>query len=156
MIIQLTKRASAVFLVVVLLCTTQVAIAANQTFTNVKYVLSTGGKGKEVKAHLVLTDESVEVREYRAGGTLKKITYADLTAATYSKSKHPRWKTTAALAAVVGVFALPLLFTNAKKHWLTFQAEGDYLALRLDKKNYALIIAAVEGKTGLNVERIVE
>ena len=72
------RSALAVILAAGLLFTPQAATAANQTFANVKYVISTGGKGKQVKARLVLTDTAIEIHEQRAGGTLKELPYTDL------------------------------------------------------------------------------
>ena len=142
-----------IVLAVVLPC---VSLASTQTFTNIRLVVSDGKKGKEVKARLVLADEHVQVQQPPAGGVLKELDYSDLKAATYSYSKHPRWKETIGLGIAIGVFALPLLFSKSKKHWMTLQAEGDHMALRLHKKNFAMIIAAVESQTGLSVERVAE
>lgn len=132
------------------------ALAANQTFSNVHYLVSTGDKAKQSKARLVLTEDSVQIHGHRGVELLREVNYSDIEAATYSRSKHPRWKTSLAMAAAIGVFAVPFLFTKGKKHWLTFQSEGEHIALRLSKKNYLLILAAVEGQTGLKVDRIQE
>ena len=119
-------------------------------------MVSTGKEAKEVKARLVLTDDSVQIYGNHGAGFLKEIPYSDIKAATHSESKHPRWKSGLIAAAALGVFAAPLFLMQAKKHWLTFQAEGDHTAARLSKKNFALVIAAVEGQTGVRVERIEE
>ena len=134
----------------------QAVLASNQTFANIHYLISTGEKAKEVKGRLVLTDDSIQVHGYRGGGVVQEILYADVKAATYSKSKHPRWKSGLITAAALGVFAIPVFFMKGKKHWITVQAEGEHAALRLSKKNYSLILAAFESKTGVGVERIVE
>ena len=139
-----------------MLVTPSLASAANQTFAGIHYLVSTGKKAKEVKARLVLTDDSVRIYGERGAGSLTEIPYSDIQAATYSKSKHPRWKSGLIAAAALGMFAAPLFLMKAKKHWLTLQAEGDHMALRLSKKNFALVIAAVEGQTGVSVERIEE
>ena len=139
-----------------LLVTPPLASAANQTFSGIHYLVSTGKKAKEVKARLVLTDDSVQIYGNHGEGFLKGIPYSDIKAATSSKPKHPDWKSGPIAAAALGVFAAPLFLMKAKKHWLTFQAEGDHMAVRLSKKNFALVIAAVEGQTGVSVERIEE
>ena len=139
-----------------LLFTPPLALAANQTFSGVHYLVSAGKKPKQVKARLVLAGDSIQIQGARGATYLKEISYSSIKAATYSRSKHPRWKTGLASTLVLGVFAIPLFFMKGKKHWLTFQADGDYMALRLSKKNYAMIIAAVEGQTGVRVERISE
>ena len=45
---------------------------------------------------------------------------------------------------------------KGKKHWLTFQSGKDSIALRLHKKNYRMVLAAVDNKKGLEVKRILE
>lgn len=123
---------------------------------NVHYLVSTGGKPVEVKAQLVFADGSIQVQGNRDGGVLQELSYADIQAATYSKSKHPRWKAGLAVALAINVFALPVFFMKSKKHWLTMQGEGQHAVFRLSKKNYHLVIAAVESHTGVKVDRIFE
>lgn len=94
--------------------------------------------------------------------TVSELRYENITAATYSWSKHPRWKAGtglavaagAGLAPAVGIVALPLFFINAKHHWLTIEAEGDFMALRLCKKNYDLVLTAAQAATGVEIERL--
>ena len=45
---------------------------------------------------------------------------------------------------------------KGKKHWLTFQSEKGDIALRLHKKNYLMILAAVDNKPGFELQRIIE
>ena len=54
------------------------------------------------------------------------------------------------------LFAAPLFFMKGKKHWLTFQSGKDSIALRLHKKNYRMVLVAVDNKKGLEVKRIIE
>lgn len=92
--------------------------------------------------------------------TYATIPYDALTSATYSYSKHARWKTGTALLIPFGVFAVPFFFMKGKKHWLSMTFEGvadnpeGFLYLRLDKNNYLQIIAAIEGQTGIHVQRV--
>lgn len=153
---KLATRLVPFILVAALLVTPPAAAPATQTFPGVYYLVPTGKKSKQIKARLVLTDDSVQVYGDRGATSLKEIPYSEIKAATYSNSRHPRWKTTLVAAAALGLFAAPLLFMKGKKHWLTFQSEGDHAALRLSKKNFARIIVAVERQTGMNVERIRE
>ena len=163
-----TRIITTLLVIAGLLVTPPMAEAANQTFSGVHYLVSTRKKAKEVKARLIftedslevygerkaaLTDAEIEVRRYLGLRPTKEIPYSDLKAVTYSNSKHPRWKLGLVAAAALGVFALPIFFTKGKKHWLTVQADGDHVALRLSKKNYALILAAMEEQTGLDVGR---
>ena len=56
----------------------------------------------------------------------------------------------------LGILSAPLFFMRSKKHWLTFETEGDHMALRLDKKNFEYILIAVESKSDLDIDRIIE
>ena len=133
-----------------------IALADNLTFTGVHYLMPDGKKPKQFKARMVLSDESAQILAIRGTELFKELEYADIKAATYSKSKHPRWKSGAGFAVAIGIFAIPIFFMKAKHHWLTLQGENDFAALRLSKKNYNLVIAAVESRTKVDVERIIE
>ena len=132
------------------------AVAQSRTFTKVKYMVPVGSKSKAVKATLRFTDKSVQIMNAKNGASLKEIAFADITAATYSKSKHARWKESLALGLAIGLFALPVMFTKSKKHWLTIQTskKKDYMMLRLDKKNYHLVITALESNADISVDRV--
>ena len=123
---------------------------------DVHYLVATGGKPIEAKARLVFTDGSLQVQGNRGGGVLQELRYADIRAATYSKSKHPRWKAGVAVALAVNVFALPVFFMKSKKHWLTVQAEGQHAVFRLSKKNYTIVVAVFESHTGVKVGKVLE
>lgn len=141
------------------------AIAAPLRFAGVHYLEpAPGDKKKPIqRAGIVIFDgESVRVVARRGALTVSQLRYDSITAATYSRSKHPRWKAGtgvavaagAGLAPPVGIVALPVFFAKAKHHWLTLQAEGDFMALRLSKKNYDLVLTAVQAATGVEVERL--
>ena len=115
-----------------------------QTFREVKFLKVVGAKTKEVKAHLIVAGDSIRVLDPKSARTLKAVPYSEIKAASYSFSKHRRWRAGLAVAAVVHMFAAPLFFMKGKKHWLTFEMEEDYLALRLDKSNFEGILAAVD------------
>ena len=115
-----------------------------QTFQQVKFLKVVGDKTKEVKAHLIVAGDSIRVLGAKSARTLKEVPYSEIKAASYSFSKHRRWRAGLAVAAAVHVFAAPLFFMKGKKHWLTLETEEDYLGLRLDKSNFEEILAAVD------------
>ena len=92
--------------------------------------------------------------------TYARIPYEAISSASYSFSKHPRWKTGVALFIPLSIFAIPFFFLKGKKHWLSLTFEGvpdhpeGFIVLRLDKNNYLPILAAVEGQTGIHVDRL--
>ena len=129
----------------------------------VDFYFNENGEGQKLDARLILDPETRELTvadEKRPRLAIyATIPYDALTSATYSYSKHPRWKTGTALLIPFGVFAVPFFFMKGKKHWLAMTFEGvadkpeGFLYLRLDKNSYLQIIAAIEGQTGISVER---
>ena len=129
-------------------------------FKKVDYYWLEGEDEKDEDARLVLDPVARTMGFYDEDKGAEKITYAvipydNITSITYEKSAHSRIK--------MGLLVSPLaFFMKGKKHWLTVLFEdvpelpANYVYVRLDKKNFQQIIAAVEGQTGLDVERIVE
>ena len=76
------------------------------------------------------------------GQVLKSLPYAGIKSAEYSFSIAPRHKT--------------LFFLKEKKHWLAIAGKGESAVLRLDKKNYKAIIAALESNARIMVETVVD
>ena len=101
----------------------QAFLVQGQTFKKVRFLKTTGDKTNEIKAHLIVTEDSIQVRDSQFSRTLKEVPYSEIKDVTYSFSKHRRW---------------------GKKHWLTFETEEDRLALRLDKSNFKDIRSAVD------------
>ena len=101
----------------------QAFLVQGQTFKKVWFLKTTGDKANEIKAHLIVTEDSIQVRDSQFSRTLKEVPYSEIKDVTYSFSKHRRW---------------------GKKHWLTFEIEEDRLALRLDKSNFKAIRSAVD------------
>ena len=135
-------------------------------FKKVDYYLTLEGKTSKLDARLVLDPglrELVVTDEDHPGlATFARIPYDAITSISYSRSKHPRWKLGAGLLVPLSVFAIPFFFLKGKKHWLTVTYTGvpehpeGFLYLRLDKDNYRPIIGALEGQTGIPVERLLE
>ena len=127
------------------------------TFGKIKYLVSVGDKVKEIKCHLILTKETIQIRDGKTARTLQELPYTEIQSVTYARSKHRRWKSGAGAALLLGPAGLVTLFMKGKKHWLTFEANDpdNHIGLRLDKKNYQAVVAAVE-KRGLEIERIIE
>lgn len=123
-----------------------------QTYTKVHYLRPEGDKAEQVDAMLVFGDRELEIRNRKNQQPIAGISYDEIDAFTYSKSKHPRWKSGIGVAIAVGVFALPIFFMKGKKHWLSMQHSNEMTALRLDKNNYTMIIGELEAKTGMKLD----
>lgn len=148
-------RTRKVIALVALLGVLAQSAAVADTFTNVKLMVNTGDKAEEQDAMLRFDDDALIVRS-RSGAVLKTFPYADIRSAEYSYAKSPRWKSGIGLAVAVGIFALPVFFMKGKKHWLTIGAEKDFAVLRLDKRNYKLILPTFEARTGTRVETVAD
>ena len=96
------------------------------------------------------------VRSRKTGAELKQLRYAELRSVDYAYSKHPRWKAGIAVALIANVFAIPVFFFKGKKHWLTVRTGQEFAILRLDKRDFRLIIAEFEARSGRQVELIGE
>ncbi|MEX2271792.1 MAG: protein kinase [Vicinamibacterales bacterium] len=126
------------------------------TFDRVKLLQNIGGKVREVDAQLTFDGDRLRVTAEKDGLVLKTLAYRAVTDATFSQSKHPRWKEGGAAAVAVGVFAAPLFFMKGTKHWLTVEAGPDFIVLRLDKNNFRMVLPAFEARWGKTIERRAE
>jgi eukaryotic-like serine/threonine-protein kinase len=122
------------------------------TFDKVKVLILEGAKSRERDAVLRLDSHHLSVNLEDDFSVFKELKYPDLRAATFSQSRHPRWKEGGALAIGAGVLALPVFFLKSTRHWLTIQTEDDFVVLRLDKNNYRLVIPALESRSGIKVD----
>ena len=162
------RSATASFLVLAMAVLPAVAMGNPHTlyWEKVDFYFNEDGGVEKLDARLILdpTSRELAVADEKRPEliTFATVPYDALTSVTYSHSEHPRWKTGTALLIPLGVFAVPFFFMKGKKHWLAMTFEGvpehseGFLYLRLDKNNYLQIIAAIEGQTGMSVERIDE
>ncbi len=127
------------------------------TFKKVKRSIAIGGKVRETNTVLTFTGDAVRLETPSGrGGRYTVIPYADIKAATYSRSKHPRWKEGIGVALAVGIFAIPVFFMKSKKHWLTIQTDNDSYILRLDKNNFRAVTSTLEARIGKTLEKEIE
>lgn len=131
-------------------------LAEDVYFKKVNHVYQEGEERKERDVRLVFADDKVLVtdEDNPSKAVFATIPKDSISKVVYEKSSHPRWKTV--------VFLTPwALFSKGKKHWLTIQYKtpdnkDDFVLLKLDKKNYQMIIATMEAQTGQTVEKILE
>ena len=123
-------------------------------FGKIKLSVQDGEKTKLRKGRIIFYQDELCILP--AKGDAVSISYREIQAATYSFSKHPRWKAGIGLAVAVGVFALPVFFMKSKKHWLTIQCSTHSTVVQLSKKNFQQVVAELESRAVLDVERILE
>ncbi|OGF58348.1 MAG: hypothetical protein A2Y62_18615 [Candidatus Fischerbacteria bacterium RBG_13_37_8] len=157
------KRLSTLILVLALaICSTAKAekkrtLKAEEklTFKKVEYFKLVEGKDKpeKIKGELIFDSGKQTISFLSEKKEKIDVNYADVTELIYEKTKKPRY-------ALGLIFAWPLLFTKSKSHYLTInykvEEKGQYMLLKMDKRNYQMIIATIEAETGKKVERIVD
>lgn len=131
------------------------ARSGGQAFQRAKIVRNEGEKAAERDIHLEFTDNHILIEGIETALGIKyEIPYDKVTQLKYEKSKHLRL---GASLLVSWVF----LFSKSKKHWLMIyynnpEEKEDFVILRLDKRNYQMILSTLETKTGVKVERYEE
>jgi hypothetical protein len=125
---------------------------ATLAFQRVQVMILAGEKSREKDALLRFEADRLSVVADADGEVVKAFAYKGVKSATYSQSKHPRWKEGGAVAIGANILALPAFFLKSTRHWLTIQTADDFVVLRLDKNDYRAIIPALEARTGIKVE----
>ncbi len=139
----------------VLFCIVSVVFSADITvYTKERWLRPQGDKAKEIKIRMLIEPDQLTVQDKKNGSLLFEVPWNAIEGLSYSKSKHPRWKTGVGMAVAMGVFAIPFFFMKGKKHWLTIKYDEKMTAFRLDKKTFNMVIAEFEAKTGLIASRI--
>jgi hypothetical protein len=124
------------------------------SFGDVKIVLADGTKTKENDILLTFADGRITALAEKGGSIIKAMPYQAIVSATYSQSKHPRWKQGLGVAVVAGVFSAPIFFMKSTRHWLTLQSKDDFMVLHLDKNNVNMILPAIQSRAGIAVQRV--
>jgi eukaryotic-like serine/threonine-protein kinase len=110
--------------------------APDVSFHKIKLVTQAGSSEKATDVVLMLGADRLSVTPAGGGAALRTVTYAEVTAASYSKAQRRR-----------------LGFISSAQHLLEIDTAGDPLLLRLDKDNVESILAALEARTGRAVSR---
>ena len=115
--------------------------------------MADGSKGKEVDATLTLEPGTLVARSRDKGkDTLRTLPYRGVLAMTYVRGRRPKGQAVAGAADVPENYVGGGVFGGAR-HWLTLQAPGEFLILRLEDKNIITAMAAIEARTGVTVKR---
>jgi hypothetical protein len=129
------------------------AMAEESAFRDVKLA---DAKGKQAEASLVFSDNNKNVVVRVADRDVATIPYDQIDKFSYEYTKKHRITQGAiVMVASLGAGAIVML-TKSKSHWLYVdfheQNAPKSLVLRMDKKNYKDIFAAVKTHTGKDVE----
>jgi hypothetical protein len=147
---------------------------ADEVFT-AEMLLPRGQKIEKQKVRLQFLPERLLIKRENSED-LKSLAYAEIKAADYSYTKHPRWRQGVALTATglllgsslavlavtpllpfVAIFGgIKLAKSKGRSHWLTIRTAEDYAVLRLNKQSQRLILAALETHSNVKVEILPE
>jgi serine/threonine-protein kinase len=106
------------------------------TYRKVKLVTQSGSSETSTDVVLLFSDDRLSVTPAGGGAALRTLSYAEITAASYSKAQKKR-----------------LGFIKSAQHLLEIETAGEPLLLRLDKDNFEPILAALESRSGKAVTR---
>ena len=129
------------------------AVLPPESFGDLKTLVPDGAKTKEIDALLNLESNKLVVRNRDNGAVVQTTPYRSIAAATYAHGKGPRWQDGTGMAAVPKSFSGSGFFLKTSKHWLTLQSKSEFVILRLEDKNVRAVMASVEARTGLKVQR---
>lgn len=136
-----------------LLLVTWLPAAAVEQISKVKILVGDA----ELDAIFQFRDEHFIVLSKKGKTEIEKLAYTDFKTVDYSFSKHRRWRSGIGAAVIGGVLAIPLFFMKGKRHWLTIRTTSEEtIGFRLDKNNFDRVIAAIEERSELRVERLGE
>ena len=83
------------------------------------------------------------------------IEYGDITYASYSFSKQPRWGLGIGLAVFICLPCLAFALLKKKQHWLAFDTDEGPTLFKLHKSNYAQVMSRLR-QHGVDVEDITD
>ena len=143
-------------------------------FSDLTLLVMKGQKIQAVPVRLRLMEGALLMETRKSpSDVLKQFPYGEIKSAEYSYSQHPRWKEglgasavgvslvgislgAAALGPLAVFVAIPIFIKTTrmkgKKHWLTIKTEQDFAVLQLDKKNYRVLLPALETRAKIKIE----
>jgi hypothetical protein len=124
-----------------------------ESFGDVKTLVADGTKSRELDALLILEPERLVVRNRDNGSILQAPPYQSIAAATYTRSKQPRWQEDGSVAPIPKSFSGSGFFLKSSRHWLTLQSKTEFVILRLEDKNFRMVLESVEARAGLKVQQ---
>jgi serine/threonine-protein kinase len=122
------------------------------TFPEVRLLLTTDGKSREVEGVLRLGDGRVSVAG-KDGAPLMSVPYSALTGAAYSRSKQPRWTDAGGQETNAKVDLGPFGVFRSERNWVVFLTNGDPMIVRIEDGALRTVLPAIEERTGVKLRR---
>jgi len=122
-------------------------------FGNVKMLAINGQNGREQDVVINFAGGQITVVPKKGGAALDVIPYRGIVKATYVRGNTPEWDASA--ASPPDKLELPggFLGIGRSRNWLTLQTRDAFLILRLDDENQRQVMAAIESRAGVSIDR---
>jgi hypothetical protein len=121
-------------------------------------VVADGDKRRERDASVLVADGAVTVTEKEKNAKALYVVPLDsLVGLTYSSSKQPLWDSPAGPAEAMKVEGGAFGFLKGgKNNWFGLRTRESLLVLRVDDDAVARVTAALQERTGLTLQRLIE
>jgi eukaryotic-like serine/threonine-protein kinase len=123
---------------------------AQIVFPDVKVLLISGRRAQDRDALLSLVSGQVTLLNRQGGTIIASTPYKSIERATYVRARNPKWDP--AFFSPPDNLDMPGILPTAR-HWLVLQGRGSYLILQLNANTWQKVLEAIEGRTGVKVER---
>jgi len=133
---------------------------AAESFRNIEMLEAAGDRTRETSVRVEFRGDSMAVVGISSGKVIKEMNYSDITAAEYSYTKNPRWKTGLGLGAAAFIFpplllvAIPIGFTKHRRHWVTVRTGNDFVVLKVGKGVRKMFMPAFETHSSVKISAL--
>jgi hypothetical protein len=115
-----------------------------------KSILTATGGSKPTPVHLIISEAAVSIQGKTNRTAIVELPYGAITKISYTFMERRR-------ASLVPVYGISALLLKGQSHWLVIESSGGSsdgrpTVLRLDKREYRGVIAALNSKSGKRVE----
>jgi hypothetical protein len=153
-----TKIIVAFILIAFSLAPANNVLASGEKFDNIELILAEGDNLVEKSVRVEFGETSMRIVGRSNGRLFKEWSYDQISDAEYSYSKKPRWKTGVGLGAASVLFppllliAIPVAFTNHRRHWLTVRTQEDFAVLKVGKGIRKIFMPTFETRTSVQIK----
>jgi hypothetical protein len=123
------------------------------TFKDVRVLVKSGDKTRELTGVLSLGDGRVAVLDKVGGTPLVSLPYTALTGAAFSRSRQPKWKDADGKEVEAKVDLGKLGFFKSERNWVILFSNGEPTFIRIDDGSLRAVLPAIENHAGLKLRR---
>lgn len=123
------------------------------SFKNVRAFVVSGTKVDEKDAVLRFADGRVAVTDPRGQVGFGSMAYTEITSASHTRAKNPRWYPT--LAGPPSNVDMPGGLFRSDRHWLAFQSRTNYLIFRVEDADFRQVMDTANSRLHIKVEPLV-